>query len=324
VGIYDIAMLIVVGGAIWFGYWKGLAWQVASLAAIIVSYVVAVNFRDQVAGFIQADEPWNRIGAMLVLFLGTSLIIWTIYASVAKSLKKHELKGFDRQAGAMLGAVKGALLCMVITMFAVSLLGEKAHNAIDNSKLGPYVETGIWKVSAFVPAELAKYVDPHIQSYKEASGHGAPVIDPNGNGFFGTNSYPVGQQPYGQNPNQLPPSNPAYSGQWQTPPPGGYNNNQAAPGNQYNYQYGQQPTNTATPYGTQPGTYYGGGLTTGQPASNQTANGANATGNNNGWPNINVSPEGWPTLNVNSKEALDAAARAAADAARRAFENPTR
>ena len=86
-GIYDIAMLIVVGGSIWFGYWIGLAWQIASLSAIIVSYIVAVNFRDQVAGFIQADEPWNRIGAMLILFLGTSLIIWTIYASVAKSLK---------------------------------------------------------------------------------------------------------------------------------------------------------------------------------------------------------------------------------------------
>ena len=310
-GIYDIAMLIVVGGSIWFGYWKGLAWQIASLSAIIVSYIVAVNFRDQVAGFIQTDEPWNRIGAMLILFLGTSLIIWTIYASVAKSLKKHELKGFDRQTGALLGAVKGALLCMVITMFSVSLLGENAHNAIDGSKFGPYVETGIWKVSAFVPEELAKYVDPHIQSYKEASGRGEPNVDPRAdiNDLFGTNSYPVGEQSYTQNPNQLPPSQPAYSGQWQVTAPGGYTNHQPAPGNQYNYQYGQQPTNGQPQYGSQPTTYYGGGLTTGQPV-----------GNNNGWPNINVSPEGWPQVNVNTKEALDAAARAAADAARRAFE----
>ena len=185
---------------------------------------------------------------------------------------------------------------------------------------------------AFVPAELAKYVDPHIQTYKEHSGHGEPVLDPQGdlNGFLGTNGYPVGQTPTGQNPAQLPPSNPsAYPGQWQTPSqPSGYGNtqsvpNQQSPGNQYNYQYGQQPS--GTPYGTQPGTYYGGGLSTQQPpASNQTANGANATVTTNGWPNFNVSPDGLPAINVNSKEVLDAAARAAAEAARRAFENPKR
>ena len=96
--LYDIVMLVVVVAAVWFGWWKGLAWQIASLAAIIVSYIVAVNFREPVSRYISADEPWNRIAAMLILFLGTSLLIWTIYASVSKSLKKMELKGFDHQA----------------------------------------------------------------------------------------------------------------------------------------------------------------------------------------------------------------------------------
>ncbi|MFT5301435.1 MAG: hypothetical protein ACI814_002238, partial [Mariniblastus sp.] len=33
-GLYDIVMLLVFGGSILFGYWKGLTWQIASLAAI--------------------------------------------------------------------------------------------------------------------------------------------------------------------------------------------------------------------------------------------------------------------------------------------------
>ena len=87
-----------------------MAWQIASLAAVIVSYIVSVNFREPVSRFIQAEEPWDRIGAMLILFLGTSIVIWVIYARIQSRIKKMELKGFDRQAGAMLGAVKGALL----------------------------------------------------------------------------------------------------------------------------------------------------------------------------------------------------------------------
>ena len=113
---YDILMLVIMAGAVWFGWWKGLAWQLASLAAIVVSYFVAVNFRGPVSGFISAAEPWNKFAAMLILYLGTSLVIWTIFGQVRNSIKKLELKGFDRQIGALLGAVKGALLCMVVTI----------------------------------------------------------------------------------------------------------------------------------------------------------------------------------------------------------------
>lgn len=226
-GLYDIVMLLVFGGSILFGYWKGLTWQIASLAAIIISYIVAANFNSQISGLIRVDEPWNKIGAMLVLFLGTSLVIWTIYAYLNKSIQKNELKGFDRQAGAVLGALKGGLLCMVITMFSVSILGESIHNSIDNSTLGRYVEKGIWQVSNFVPAELAKFVDPHIASYKEASGHGEPEVDPQedindlvqqGAGYIKE------QLQLNQNASQVPAGLSAtnqtgYSGTWETSTP---------------------------------------------------------------------------------------------------------
>lgn len=214
-GIYDIAMLVIFLGAIVFGYWKGLAWQIASLAALVVSYVVAVNFRDQLAVHLQVDEPWNRIGAMLILFLGTSLVIWAIYSSVSKSLKKNELKGFDRQAGAILGALKGGLLCMVVTMFAVSFLGEGVHEKIDHSKFGPYIEKGIWQVSDFVPDELARFVNPHIENYKDAVGHDEPSVDTGGifGGSLGT-TYPIGQ-PIGEEIKEFPAK--GFAGRWKTP-----------------------------------------------------------------------------------------------------------
>lgn len=286
--IYDIAMLIIFGGAICFGYWKGLAWQVASVAAIIVSYIVAVNFRDQVAGFLQVDEPWNRIGAMLILFVGTSMIIWMIYSRVSKSLKKMELKGFDRQAGALLGAVKGALLCMVVTMFAVSLLGESAHDAIHNSKVGPYVVTGITKVSAIVPEEIAKITQKYVDEFHEQIGHdGLLPTEQYPDALFGANQYPDGASP--QDPSKLPPSTPAYKGQWQ-----------ATTGQPAIWK---QPSGTVAnqPGGIQYGTTISGGFS-GQPTQGQTANGAISNGSN-GWPEFKV--------NVNSKELFDAAAEAA-------------
>src|SRR5262245_36460026 len=43
---YDVLMLIVLGLAIVWGAWKGLAWQIASIASIGVSYFVALHFRQ--------------------------------------------------------------------------------------------------------------------------------------------------------------------------------------------------------------------------------------------------------------------------------------
>ena len=52
--IYDIIMILVLVGATIFGAYKGLAWQIASLSAIVLSYVVACRFREPVSEMIDA------------------------------------------------------------------------------------------------------------------------------------------------------------------------------------------------------------------------------------------------------------------------------
>ncbi len=173
--IYDLAMIILFVGSILWGFWKGLAWQVASLAAIFVSYFVSMTFRGTVAQFISAEPPWNQFAAMLILFLGSALVVWSIFAVVKNRIREMNMGGFDRQAGAVVGAVQGGLLCMVVTMFAVALLGPTARNAIYASRSGGYIVRGINQVSAIVPAEIHAYIDPYIADFNRK------IVDPNGN-----------------------------------------------------------------------------------------------------------------------------------------------
>ena len=191
---YDIIILVLLLGAVLFGYWKGLAWQIASVAAIVVSYFAAYRFRDQVAQYVQAEYPFNRIAAMLIIFVACSLIIWLAYAYVNRSLEKAELDGFNRQMGALVGAFLGILLCMVVTMFSVSLLGQPAHDSIHYSKFGPYVLRGISMVRSVVPEELSASLDPHFDRFYQQTGYtpDRPI-----------NSFPAYQNP-GANPNPVP------------------------------------------------------------------------------------------------------------------------
>src|SRR4051812_9792676 len=119
--IYDILMLVVLIGATVFGAWKGMAWQLASLASLVISYFVGLRFSEQVAPMFGDQAPWNRFVAMLVLYVLTSLAIWMVFRIVANFMDRIKLTGFDRQIGALFGAAKGVLLCVAITFFAVTL-----------------------------------------------------------------------------------------------------------------------------------------------------------------------------------------------------------
>ena len=125
--IYDIIMLVILAGAAIFGAIKGFAWQLASIASIVVSYFVAYRFREPFSESIQAEPPWNRFLAMLILFIGTALVIWVGFRMISKSIDRMKLREFDRQIGALFGLAKGGLYCILITLFAVTLPVSYTH-----------------------------------------------------------------------------------------------------------------------------------------------------------------------------------------------------
>jgi membrane protein required for colicin V production len=159
---YDILMIVVLVAATLFGAWKGLAWQVASMAAIVASYYVAFHFRDQLATHIKTTPPWNIFIAMLVLYVGTSFVIWVVFRLVSGFIDRLKLKEFDRQIGALFGLAKGVLLCVIITLFAVTLLGEQQRQSIIKSKSGYYIAVLLDKADRMLPHEVQEVLHPYI------------------------------------------------------------------------------------------------------------------------------------------------------------------
>jgi membrane protein required for colicin V production len=161
---YDLIMLIVLASTTIFGAIKGFAWQVASLASIVASYFVAYLFRNDVAQMINAQPPWNLFLAMLLLYFGSSLIIWMLFRLVSTSIDKVKLKDFDRQLGAGFGMIKGVALCLIITMFAMTLLGASQQQRIANSRSGLYISKILANSGGILPAEIKQIVGPYIDN----------------------------------------------------------------------------------------------------------------------------------------------------------------
>ncbi|MCY2975729.1 MAG: CvpA family protein [Planctomycetota bacterium] len=165
---YDIVMIAVLAIATIFGAIKGLAWQIASLASIVVSYTVAYTFRNNVAQMIRAQEPWNGFLAMLLLYAGTSFVIWVGFRLVSGGIDRIRLRDFDRHMGALLGLAKGVVYCMLITMFAVSLLGPKQQQAIVDSKSGAYMSKIFAATNGIMlPKEIEQIVRPYLNKIEQ-------------------------------------------------------------------------------------------------------------------------------------------------------------
>jgi membrane protein required for colicin V production len=99
---------------------------------------------------------------MLALYIVTSLVIWLIFRIVAGFIDRLKLKEFDRQLGAVFGLTKGVLLCVAITLFAVSLLPDQQRHSIMVSRSGYYIAMLLNRADMVMPEELHDVLHPYI------------------------------------------------------------------------------------------------------------------------------------------------------------------
>ena len=163
---YDFAMLLVLIAATVFGFWKGMAWQLASLGSLVASYFVAMRFSEKLAPYLSSDAQWNIYLAMLLLYLGTSLVIWIAFRFVSQTIDRIKLREFDRQIGGLLGAAKGVLWCMIITYFAV-MLSANARDKILKSRSANYIAQLIHRAKPVLPEQAQQLLGPYLDKLDE-------------------------------------------------------------------------------------------------------------------------------------------------------------
>ncbi|MGD9636358.1 MAG: CvpA family protein [Pirellulales bacterium] len=164
---YDLLMLLVLVCTTMFGFWKGMAWQLASLASLVVSYFAALKFSERLAPTFGDTAPWNRFVAMLAIYIVTSFMIWTAFRLISNVIDKVRLEAFDKQLGALIGFAKGVLLCIAVTFFAVTLLPPAQGEMIVGSQSGKYIAQFLTKADAVMPPEIHQVVDPYLNRVQQ-------------------------------------------------------------------------------------------------------------------------------------------------------------
>lgn len=249
---YDLVMLGILAAAAVLGYFKGVIWQLAWIAGIAASAVMAIRFGGPLSPFFGSQAPWNKLIAMLALYVATSLAVWLVFGVVAGIIKTVQLSAFDHQMGLLLGMAKGALLCIVVTFFAV-MLAPGYRDQIVGSRSGRIVAELIVRSDQFLPADVIATVKPFVDRFQDelrkpavaGATTTASPREPLWNGAGAISPWTAGEQ--GGAGGQ--PATPA-AGQptnWQPLPPGHPATQPAQPGLPATSGFGQQPSAPTAP-----------------------------------------------------------------------------
>jgi uncharacterized membrane protein required for colicin V production len=162
---YDAAMIgVVVAGMVW-GAWRGITWQVASIASLVLGYLFAHPLSAQLAPHLPGDPVVARALAMLVVYAAVSGGVFFVAWLVRATLRRLRFEAFDRHLGMVLGGLEGALLGMVATLFVVSL-APQTRGPIFQSPSGRVVALVMDTVGPVLPGELRGAIEPfwaHLQ-----------------------------------------------------------------------------------------------------------------------------------------------------------------
>ncbi len=150
---YDLIVIGILLFSAWRGASKGMIWQLATIAGIIVCFVFAETVSVAVSPFLGIEAPLNRWVAIFGLYIVSSFAAFALARSLRGGLEKVKLDDFDRHLGGIFGLVKGVVFVLVLNFFAVTLT-EQSREMVFHSQSGYYSAVLFQQISPVLPAEL--------------------------------------------------------------------------------------------------------------------------------------------------------------------------
>ncbi|MGA1619041.1 MAG: CvpA family protein, partial [Pirellulales bacterium] len=100
------------------------------------------------------------------LYVATSLAVWIGFRVVSSAIDAVHLGAFDHQLGLVFGLAKGALICVVITFFTVTMV-PGYRSQITGSHSGQIVARLIGEADRYLPPDVHETINPFLQQFQE-------------------------------------------------------------------------------------------------------------------------------------------------------------
>lgn len=139
----DLGLIVVMAASMAVGLWRGLVFEVLSLAGWVVAYLGASALSPWMAQLLPAERLGAPLTHLLSVLLGfvVILIVWGLVARLLKTLiQASPLSPLDRLGGGCFGVLRAVLIGMIVVL------------VVSHTRLA---QAPTWRASRAVPALAA-------------------------------------------------------------------------------------------------------------------------------------------------------------------------
>ncbi len=156
----------------------GFSREVIGMAAVVLAIVCGTWFYASAGNFLLpyvSSPQVAHFAGFLLVFLGILLLGAIAGRIVSRVLKTVGLSWLDRILGAMFGAVRGILICVVLVMALVAFspgpLGAGPPSSVVGSHLAPYVIGASKMIVSIAPHEMKDGFHSHYDQVRQSWDH---------------------------------------------------------------------------------------------------------------------------------------------------------
>ena len=139
---FDLILLLILFGFVWFGFWNGLFHALGGLVSVVVGVFIASRWYEVLAlkflPFLGDNFNISKILAFIAVFIVARFIVFLIFRTVNKFFELPILKIFNKLGGAAFGLIEGALIIGLLLYFSTKFpLGSGWLEMLENSNFAP-------------------------------------------------------------------------------------------------------------------------------------------------------------------------------------------
>ncbi len=158
---YDAFVVAVLIFCMVRGAMRGVIWQLAGIAGLVLSLVFAETVSAAAAPYVGLAEPLNQWVTMFAAYLVFSFLSFGVARMIHGWMERAQMTEFNRHLGAAFGLIKGVAICLVLTFFIVTL-SPNARTMLQHSKSGYAAAVIMDRLHPVMPEKLHDSLDEYI------------------------------------------------------------------------------------------------------------------------------------------------------------------
>jgi len=156
----DWIFLTVLAASLLVGAWRGLVFELLSLAGWVLAFFAAQWFAGDVGAWLpmgQADAAWRHVAGFALVFVGVVFACGLVAWLLKKLIEAVGLRPADRALGALFGVLRGLVLLLAVVLMAGWLQVQDAP-WWKESQAAPMLQGALKGLRPVLPEELGRHL----------------------------------------------------------------------------------------------------------------------------------------------------------------------